>query len=377
MLSNPETGKQYKIAWREGGRLVSGNSTLRVARLALAFLLLLIPVLDAGCGAVYRKTADSGPEETVQRESQHAVKVPEHSSAPETTPAPAESPAPATAAAFDLEQCVSHTRYLASVIGAREEGSQGEALASLYIQDRLREYGYAPFEQAFQLPRSGLSSLNVVATLAGGDRPQYRLVIGAHMDTRNRTGVCPGANDNATGCAVLLELARVLKINRRVVPAIDFVFFGAEEIPPEGSPDDHHFGSRHFVALQGAGELANIAGMISVDMVGYGSDFHARNMCRAPQAMVDLLLGSGRSLGLTYKQDPEGMSDHEPFETAGIPSVWVESRDDPSIHGPGDTFEHVDFSKVQNAGLLVQGFLEQFLTPQRVDELIARPGATS
>ena len=79
-------------------------------------------------------------------------------------------------------------------------------------------------------------------------------------------------------------------------------------------------------------------------------------------------------MGLEYLRDPSptGMSDHEPFEKAGIPSVWIEYREDSSTHGPGDSFSHVEASRVQSAGELVQGFIEQYLTPSRIASLVAR-----
>lgn len=82
-------------------------------------------------------------------------------------------------------------------------------------------------------------------------------------------------------------------------------------------------------------------GMVSVDMIGYGPDFVVRTMGSGPQTMRYLLLADAKRQGLSasYLADPgpSGWSDHESFELAGIPTAWIEWRDDPVYHTTGDT----------------------------------------
>lgn len=350
-------------------------------KLVVAVSLLVLSFTAAGCGPKPvvdikgwpsdegKSAADSSQAGSADVPGQPAQPLSTQPNVQATSTAP-----PATAQVneqFDVQRAMSHVSYLAGVIGPREECTAGEQQAAQYIRDRLVEYGYAPVIEEFPIRPTGDTSRNVTANLAGGQRPEYKVVVGAHMDTKSKSGPCPGANDNASGVAVLLELARVEAVNHRAVPTIEFVFFGAEEIAPGGGGGDHHFGSTHYVeAMDPAGRNALI-GMISVDMVGFGNSFLARNMKVAPQTMCDLLLQCGGAGGMSYLKDTgsSGLSDHQPFEQAGVPSVWVEYRDDPHIHGPGDTVQHVDASLVLNTGNTLQRFFESYLTPERVEML--------
>jgi hypothetical protein len=97
--------------------------------------------------------------------------------------------------------------------------------------------------------------------------------------------------------------------------------------------------------------------MISVDVVGYGSKLHARTMGVGPRAMSDLLLAEGKRLGvkITYLKDPgkTGWSDHEPYEKAGIPAVWLERLQDPQYHKKGDTTDHLQREPLRESGQFV------------------------
>lgn len=123
--------------------------------------------------------------------------------------------------------------------------------------------------------------MNIVATLAGKKDPTKIFVAGAHFDcSGSRMGSsvwnalwntirAPGADDNATGLASILEMARIMSDPEfGFVPdfTIEFVAFGAEESGPAYSGSHH--GSTHLAdAAKNAGQ--NIVGMVSIDMIGY------------------------------------------------------------------------------------------------------------
>jgi hypothetical protein len=267
-------------------------------------------------------------------------------------PGPVLSPSP-TPSPMDVDEVMAHIEALATGIGTRVAGTVGERNGADYIAGELEESGYATRRQSFPLP-DGAMSQNVVATLAGSSEEVF--VVGAHFDTK---GPSPGANDNGTGVAITLELARVLR-DVELRPSIAFVFFGAEETIDRDS-NHHHFGSRHYVAALSPEELARHAGMISVDMVGYGPDFHVRTMDRGTRSLADDILAFAAEQGvtMTYLKDPggSGWSDHEAFELAGVPAAWVEWRDDPVYHTAGDVPGHVDPARVQTTAELVHGYL--------------------
>jgi aminopeptidase YwaD len=196
-------------------------------------------------------------------------------------------------------------------------------------------------------PVPGGTSRNLVVRIPGSD-PRV-IVMGAHIDSKRGT---PGANDDAVGVALLMEYARLLK-ERPAYATVELVVFGSEEYN-DGKPSDHHWGSRYRVKKMTSADIGRTAGMISVDVVGYGAKLHARTMGVGPRTMSDLLLAEAKRLGvrLTYLKDPgkTGWSDHEPYEKAGIPAVWLERLQDPAYHKMSDTTDHLQLESVRESG---------------------------
>lgn len=266
-------------------------------------------------------------------------------------PTPRE-PTPVVLPGFDVDRALATVRAL-EAFGVRSGGSAAEAKAATYLRDRLVELGLDARIEEFALP-NGKTNRNVVARIAGSADTLF--VLGAHMDTKPPS---PGANDNASGCGALLEIARLL-VADPPLPTVEVVFFGSEETIGS-DPNGHHFGSRYRVSQMSAAERAKTAGMISIDMIGYGPDFHSRTMGRGPMVLSDMLLARAKATGvrMTYLKDPgsSGWSDHEAYELAGIPASWVEWRDDPVYHTVGDTAGHLSSAKVTTAGQLVLEFV--------------------
>ncbi len=276
------------------------------------------------------------------------------------TPTPvADAPAPgadvpvevaepaAGAGPLDLQRVLSDTADIVA-FGVRPVGGKAERAAADHIAVRLREMGYDVRVDTFPVP--GGTSRNLIVRSQGTD--PRTIVLGAHIDSKRTT---PGANDAACGCAILLEVARHLA----AVPSfatVEVVFFGGEEFN-DGAPRDHHRGSRYHVKHMTTEERRRIAGMLSVDVVGWGPDLHARTMGIGPPAMKDLLLAEARRSGvrMSYLRDTgrTGMSDHEPYEKAGIPAVWLERLQDPAYHKMGDTTDHLQPGALRESGQLV------------------------
>ncbi|MBM3451049.1 MAG: M20/M25/M40 family metallo-hydrolase [Armatimonadetes bacterium] len=164
---------------------------------------------------------------------------------------------------------------------------------------------------------------NVIATLGG--RTPRRLVIGAHFDSVPGS---PGANDNASGVAAMLEAAHQL---RGIVPelTVEFLAFGAEELGL--------LGSEHYVRSERAG---TIAGMINADMVGVGDRFLLGNS-GGDLRLFDFATERARAIGLSFSTTRTGASDHEAFERIGIPAVFLHWSPDPAYHTPQDIADRV------------------------------------
>lgn len=195
---------------------------------------------------------------------------------------------------------------------------------------------------------------NIVATLQGTGSHPGVIVIGAHYDSRSidplsGSSYAPGANDNGSGVAALLETARVLS-SREWSQTIVFVAFAAEE--------QNRLGSTHFVTNR---LLAGwrIDGMLSVDIVGGrpGIPQSVRLFTPGPDSSPPRQLARymhfvGESylplfpFDLVDAEDRQGRySDHVSFLQAGIPAARItESQEDPNRqHNSGDTAEWLDY----------------------------------
>jgi Zn-dependent M28 family amino/carboxypeptidase len=131
-----------------------------------------------------------------------------------------------------------------------------------YLSAELSSFGYQVATQPFKF--AGHTYQNVIAELKGTTSPGQVLVVGAHYDTVRTT---PGADDNASGVAGLLALARTFA-NRPLGKTVRFVSFPLEEPPAYRTKN---MGSYHYAAgLKKARE--KVEGMVCLEMIGFFSD---------------------------------------------------------------------------------------------------------
>lgn len=156
-----------------------------------------------------------------------------------------------------------HVWTLAGQIGERNLW-RPEALAASadYIEKRFRESGYDVVSQDFVV--AGITVRNLEAQLAGSGPTDEIILLGAHYDSVLGS---PGADDNATGAAAVLELARLLA-GQKLARSIRFVAFVNEE-PPFFQTDD--MGSRVY-ARRARKRGEKIVAMLSLESIGYYSD---------------------------------------------------------------------------------------------------------
>lgn len=159
--------------------------------------------------------------------------------------------------AFDEENSFQY--LLAQVaFGPRNPGSEGHQNCRNYLVNELKKFTSRVNEQAFLhydgLTGRTLTLTNIIAQFNPGTEP--RILLSAHWDTRPRADRDPdpanrnrpilGANDGASGVAVLLEVARQLSLNPPPI-GVDIVFFDGEDYGREGYSDEYFLGSRYFV----------------------------------------------------------------------------------------------------------------------------------
>jgi Zn-dependent M28 family amino/carboxypeptidase len=156
----------------------------------------------------------------------------------------------------DAARLRAHVETLSIDFSPRDHLNTGNLdRCAAYISGHFRRAGGTVSEQVYEV--DGRTYCNVLASFGSGSR----IVVGAHYDAFGNT---PGADDNASGVAALIELAYLLG-RRAPDHRIDLVAFTLEEPPHYGTPN---MGSaRHAASLAKAG--ADVEFMVSLDMVGY------------------------------------------------------------------------------------------------------------
>jgi hypothetical protein len=212
---------------------------------------------------------------------------------------------------------------LSDEIGPRVAGLSPEVHAGDRILEWFGDLGYTPDTQDFTFPEGDKirHSRNIVAVKPGASGKQ--IVIGAHYDS---VGAGRGAFDNASGVALMMELADALR-DEETPYTLVFVAFGAEEADLQGST--------HYVAEMSDQARADTVLMINFDSVATGDRLYCYSSEEAPWPQL-ALRSMARGLG-TYILTSPGLSqdyaygttgdwsDHVAFRKAGIPYLYFEA----------------------------------------------------
>lgn len=147
----------------------------------------------------------------------------------------------------------------------------GNKLAAAYLLDRYKSFGYSPEYQPFEYRGRGNSpsgqTQNVVAVLKGTVNPELVYVVSSHYDS---VAIGPGADDDSSGTAALLETARILAGHPQPATII-FASFTGEEAGL--------LGSREFVR-RAVADKVKIVGALNNDMIGWANDYRLDNTIR-------------------------------------------------------------------------------------------------
>jgi hypothetical protein len=332
---------------------------MRRAAAALSLLALTVACSPSAPGAAGSPTASSTPDATntgptAASPTEIASATPRSTATPKPSATPKPPAMNARAALRDID-------HLADDIGPREATSDNFTEAAQFVQARFERLGYTVWRSRFRVP-SGVSwgtpvprgtSLNLIAEPNGFDAKKPHVVIGAHLDT---VPVAPGAEDNASGIAVMLQLAAMVSQQPAALP-VRFIAFGAEE--PRGSGDAlHHFGSRDFVADISRSERRAIQAMVSLDRVGVRASYVP--VCTATDRgnrLRNALQAAARRADIPTRTCTNFASDHWSFAKAGVPAVRLGSIPYAGYHSRGDVPRVVDRRQLDRVGRTVWAWL--------------------
>jgi hypothetical protein len=242
----------------------------------------------------------------------------------------------------------------------------GNAKAVDYLMQQYRAFGYEPVRQEFTA--QGQRTANVVATLRGTVNPELVYVVGSHFDS-HASG--PGADDNTSGTAALLEAARVLA--RHPLPAtVVFVSFTAEE--------SGLLGSREFARVA-AQEGWKVVGALNNDMLGWTNDGRLDNTIRYSNPGIRDVQHAASFLftdmvtydAVYYKStDAQALYDAWGDIIGGIGSYPVLGN--PHYHMPHDNLEFENHQLITEAGKsIVATMMLMASSPSRIGGLAVAP----
>jgi hypothetical protein len=281
-------------------------------------------------------------------------------------PVPTTASAPATNAGeptprprprhFDAGRAMATVRAVAGRIGPRLATDPAYGEAAAWAWPHLVAAGYDVRRQSFPVPAGDSwgvpvdegRSFNVVATPPRFDPGYPYVVVGAHLDT---VAVAPGAEDNASGVAVVMELARVLGGTDQAV----LVLFGGEE--PRGPGDLHHFGSKRYVARMSAEERRHLTAMVSLDRIGVGRAVPIASIVGGPTVLRDELAKVADREGIATVVETNTGSDHESFADAGLPAARIGGTSYGAYHSSADVPAVVQQEQLGRVGRLLIAWL--------------------
>lgn len=276
----------------------------------------------------------------------------------------APDPVSAQKTAFSKDSAYADLNVLVNMIGPRPMGSPSEARALRFAAGKFTEYGC---QESYVMPMTDAAGVNTSSGIAVGvlkGKTDRIILIGGHMDSSGPE--VPGANDDGSGAASVIELARVLG-KQEHESTIVFCCWGGEE---EGLR-----GSEYFVAHYG--QINDVVLMLQIDMAdGSGNldaDPDGAYQVSAPHWLVDAAFGifynDLHAEGLVYPTHAATVnsssaggtgSDHMPFLAKGIPAIDFTSDISYPIHSPLDNWKNFNPDGLPRSGDLVLKLVERF-----------------
>jgi glutaminyl-peptide cyclotransferase len=270
------------------------------------------------------------------------------------------------------EQAFAHARTLVD-FGQRHPGTPGWSKQLDHIETTLKGLGLAVARDTWTDRKERITFTNLSATIPG-KRPD-RILLACHHDTKCMQGHPDpehnfhfvGANDGASGVALLLALAPVLKATAREA-TIELVFFDGEESLDWAWNDAARalFGSKRYVQRHRDARLLGgeppIAAMVLLDMVGR-TDLHIQDELYSTRALRQLMWSAAVACGhqdAFCRRAEAAADDHKPFLDVGIPALdLIDLNGNPHWHKPTDTLANMSPQSLQKVADVVLTMLPE------------------
>jgi len=284
------------------------------------------------------------------------------------------------------ERLKDHVSYLSDTLtDGRGLGTEGKTLSEVYIERQFQEVGLTPWQGSYKHDfrfRTGLvwvNASNYIGVIEGSDpslKDEY-IVVGAHYDhlgyklVSGKKVFYPGADDNASGVASIIEMARMLQQNKNQLKrSIIIVAFDAEE--------SGLLGAKHFVDEETV-PLKDIKAMFSLDMVGMyssykGIDLTGIKTIKDIHIILDPIVQKHK-IDINKKSDNiEQQTDTAPFGTKGIPAIHVFTGLKSPYHKPEDVSHLLDYDGM---AVINEFMVDLVIGMSQVNELNPKKGFTS
>lgn len=265
---------------------------------------------------------------------------------------------------FNTDSAYANLEHLAVTIGPRPMGSANEREALAWTVRRLQSFGA---DTAYLMPIPYARNTNTNSGTAVGifsGRTDSIIVIGGHIDSDFHEN--PGANDDASGTATMIELARAWSSKPRRYTLV-FAAFGGEEAGLIGS----HWFADHFE------HMSRLALMLQIDMSGSDEElitFLETKDRQAPEWLVQDAYAFDRALGFNSLSYPTHFfslnaaipgggagSDHEPFLQKNIPAIdFTAGVNTSPIHTINDRMAFISKKALTRSGYLVEALMKKY-----------------
>ena len=229
---------------------------------------------------------------------------------------------------------------------SRVTGSSDNIAAANWISSIMNGLGFDVTMPTFSL--NGTSSHNIIGFKQGTTRPDDWYILGGHMDSRPYSGNAPGAVDNASGCAAVLEIAKIAK-NYDFEGSLLFICYSGEEQGLYGS-------YAHVSQLQASGDDSKVKAALSMDMIGYTSNAEhdlTLESSSSNQWLIDLLAQSAATYSpeiRIFTTTNYWGSDHVPYIDNNMHGILLIDDDYgiyPAYHQSNDLPENINLNQAK------------------------------